>query len=155
MQPRGSRAKRMEEQQSVRSSIVKLVLAQMEHVSSVALARNSYATNIKCIPSMGGWICAPCPQCFKCPPPCVPATSAAVERVFPYAGNIISDERGRLDPTFASQLIFLRITRKAIEEYDTKDEGKRTSTSKVIHCVCNVYLFVIFIIFLISHLFLT
>ena len=64
---------------------------------------------------------------------CVPATSAAVERVFSYAGNIISDERGRLDPTFASQLIFLRIAWKAIEVYDTKDEGKRTSTSKVIH----------------------
>lgn len=51
---------------------------------------------------------------------CVPATSASVERIFSHAVKTISDDRARLDQTYASQLIFFRIAWKAIEDFDRK-----------------------------------
>ena len=51
---------------------------------------------------------------------CVPASSAAVERLFSHAGKTIADDRAKLDPYYASELIFLRVAWEKIEECEAK-----------------------------------
>lgn len=47
---------------------------------------------------------------------CVPATSAPSERLFSLAGLTLTDNRGRLDPIIASQMIFLRASWETIDD---------------------------------------
>ena len=51
---------------------------------------------------------------------CVPATSAPCERLFSYAGNIVSNDRNRLLPENAEEIIFLRVAWKKVEELLSK-----------------------------------
>ena len=58
----------------------------------------------------------------------VPASSAAVERLFSIAGDVITDDRNRLSADLASKLIFLRATWGPLEEYLRQLEEKRKTT---------------------------
>ena len=58
----------------------------------------------------------------------VPASSAPVVRLFSIAGDIITDDRNRLDADLASKLIFLRATWGPLEEYIRQLEEKRKTT---------------------------
>ena len=51
---------------------------------------------------------------------CVPATSAPVERLFSYAGLTISNNRNRLLPENAEEIIFLRVAWKKVAELLSK-----------------------------------
>lgn len=51
---------------------------------------------------------------------CVPATSAPVERLFSYAGLTISNDRNRLLPENAEEIIFLRVAWKKVAELLSK-----------------------------------
>ena len=58
----------------------------------------------------------------------VPASSAAVERLFSIAGDVITDDRNRLGADLASKLILLRATWGPLEEYLRQLEDKRKTT---------------------------
>ena len=51
---------------------------------------------------------------------CVPASSASVERLFSHAGDTIAADRARLDPYYASELVFLRVAWEKIEDFEKK-----------------------------------